>query len=165
VFPKLLLLDESLAPLHPSVVCKAPGTVRCVLWEQRGIRIIIVTHSPTLVALAEEDSLFLVKRIDSELRIAKASKDDTITGQGRVHPSAISKVVTAPGWTSERFPRCSPREGRNYLLLFSAAGVGAVGVSPPPLFDARLGAIPPLFRSCWSRSRGNICPIAPMLLS
>jgi ABC-type branched-subunit amino acid transport system ATPase component len=78
VFPKLLLLDESLAPLHPTVVRNALRTVRDVLWEQRRIRIIIVTHSPTLVALAEEDSLFRVARIGSTLKIEKASTDDTI---------------------------------------------------------------------------------------
>jgi hypothetical protein len=33
------------------------------------------------------------------------------------------------------------------------------------LFDAWLVAIPPLCRSCWARSRGNICLIAPMSLS
>jgi hypothetical protein len=35
----------------------------------------------------------------------------------------------------------------------------------PPLFDAWLVAISPLFRSCRARSRGNSCLMAPMLLS
>ena len=81
------------------------------------------------------------------------------------HPSAIYRVVTA-SWVNQGSHVFGGREGRNCLLLVSVAGVGGVGVSPPPpLFDAWLVAISSKCRSCWARSRGNSCLMAPMLLS
>lgn len=71
-----------------------------------------------------------------------------------------------PGWTRGRFPRFSGRDGRNYLSFLSVVGVGGVGVSPPPpLSEAWLGAMSSKCRSCWARSRGKSCLMAPMLLS
>ena len=46
----------------------------------------------------------------------------------------------------------------------SLAGEGGVGVSPPPpLFEAWLVAISSKCRSCWARSRGKSCRMAPIL--
>ncbi len=57
-FPKLLLLDEIDAPLHPDMVRFVLKTIREVLVEKHKIAVIATTHSPTTVALFESDSIF-----------------------------------------------------------------------------------------------------------
>lgn len=57
-FPKLLLLDEVDAPLHPSMVVSLLNTIITVLVEEEKISVILTTHSPSTVALAPENALF-----------------------------------------------------------------------------------------------------------
>jgi hypothetical protein len=57
-FPKLLLLDEVDAPLHPSMVVSLLKTIQTVLVKDEGISVILTTHSPSTVALAPEESLY-----------------------------------------------------------------------------------------------------------
>ncbi len=56
-FPKLVLLDEVDASLHPSMVSALIRVVEEVLIP-RGTKVVLVTHSPTTVALAPEISLY-----------------------------------------------------------------------------------------------------------
>lgn len=57
-FPKLLLLDEIDAPLHPSMVLSLLKTIKKVLVDEKNVSVILTTHSPSTVALAHEDTLF-----------------------------------------------------------------------------------------------------------
>ncbi|EIA1555049.1 AAA family ATPase [Vibrio parahaemolyticus] len=57
-FPKLLLLDEVDAPLHPSMVLSLLKTIQEILVEGKGVYVILTTHSPSTVALAPEEALF-----------------------------------------------------------------------------------------------------------
>lgn len=57
-FPRLLLLDEVDAPLHPSMVVSLLNTIREVLVDGEGISVILTTHSPSTVALASEETLY-----------------------------------------------------------------------------------------------------------
>lgn len=57
-FPKLLLLDEIDAPLHPDMVKFVLNTIREVLVNKHQISVIMTTHSPTTVALFDEDGIF-----------------------------------------------------------------------------------------------------------
>lgn len=57
-FPKLLLLDEVDAPLHPSMVVSLLKTVQEVLVDRKEVSVILTTHSPTTVALAPEETLY-----------------------------------------------------------------------------------------------------------
>lgn len=57
-FPRLLLLDEVDAPLHPSMVMSLLNTIQNVLVDDKGISVILTTHSPSTVALASEDSIY-----------------------------------------------------------------------------------------------------------
>ena len=57
-FPKLLLLDEVDAPLHPSMVLSLLNTIQSVLVEDKKISVILTTHSPSTVALAPEEAIF-----------------------------------------------------------------------------------------------------------
>lgn len=58
VFPKLLLLDEVDAPLHPSMTVSLLKTIQNVLVESKNVAVILTTHSPSTVALAPEGSIF-----------------------------------------------------------------------------------------------------------
>ncbi|MBE9597753.1 AAA family ATPase [Pedobacter sp. MC2016-24] len=58
IFPKLLLLDEPDAHLHPSMAQQFLNVVKDVLVAKFNIRVIITTHSPSTVVLAPEESLF-----------------------------------------------------------------------------------------------------------
>ena len=58
VFPKLLLLDEIDAPLHPSMTVSLLQTIQNVLVKDRGVSVIITTHSPSTVALAPENAIY-----------------------------------------------------------------------------------------------------------
>ena len=57
-FPKLLLLDEVDAPLHPSMVRSLLNTIQEVLVDGKDVSVILTTHSPSTVALAPEESLY-----------------------------------------------------------------------------------------------------------
>ncbi len=62
LFPKLLLLDEPDAHLHPSMTTQFLDVVSDVLVNKYGVRVIMTTHSPSTVALAPEGSIFEIKR-------------------------------------------------------------------------------------------------------
>lgn len=59
-FPKLLLLDEVDAPLHPEMVSIMLGVIQDILVEKHAIKVVLTTHKPTTVALAPEESIFQV---------------------------------------------------------------------------------------------------------
>lgn len=60
-FPKILLLDEIDAPLHPSMSKLLIDTVVGTFVGQHGIKVIATTHSPSTVALAPESSLYVMR--------------------------------------------------------------------------------------------------------
>lgn len=68
VFPKLLLLDEPDAHLHPSMTVQFLDVVSEVLVRKHGVRVIMTTHSPSTVALAPEGSVFQMERDRSEIQ-------------------------------------------------------------------------------------------------
>lgn len=57
-YPKLLLLDEIDAPLHPSMSRTLVETITKTLVGKYGINVIAATHSPSTVAIAPEESLY-----------------------------------------------------------------------------------------------------------
>jgi ABC-type ATPase involved in cell division len=61
-FPKLLLLDEPDAHLHPSMTTQFLDVISEVLVNRHGVRVIMTTHSPSTVALAPEGSVFQLER-------------------------------------------------------------------------------------------------------
>ena len=74
--PKLLLLDEMDASLHPEMVHRWLGAISNGLVAKQGIHCIITTHSPTTVALAPEDALFEMR--DGHSGLTKISKQDAL---------------------------------------------------------------------------------------
>lgn len=66
-YPKLLLLDEPDAHLTPLMIRKLLDTLHNVLVDNMGIAVIMTTHSPNTVALADESSLY-------DLKVSKSGK-------------------------------------------------------------------------------------------
>lgn len=74
--PKLVLLDEMDASLHPEMVRRWLTAISSGLVERQGIACILTTHSPTTVALAPEESLF--EMVDGEQGLRKVGKQEAL---------------------------------------------------------------------------------------
>lgn len=73
-YPKVLLFDEIDAFLHPPMTKSLLSTIQEVLIKRHGIKVILITHSPSTVALAPEESLYLMEKLDQQ-RLQKTTKD------------------------------------------------------------------------------------------
>lgn len=76
-FPDILLLDEVDASLHPSMMKNMLNVIENIFLKQ-GVKVILVTHSPTTIALAPEESIFVMNRSGQD-RIEKKSKPDALS--------------------------------------------------------------------------------------
>jgi len=77
VFPDVLLLDEVDASLHPSMMKNMLDVVHDVFLA-RSIKVMLVTHSPTTIALAPEESVYVMNRSGLK-RIEKKSKQEALS--------------------------------------------------------------------------------------
>jgi len=78
IFPKLLLLDEPDAHLHPTMAQQFLNVIKNVLIDKFDVRVMMTTHSPSTVVLTPEDCLFEMSRTNP--RISKSnSKNHTIS--------------------------------------------------------------------------------------
>lgn len=75
IFPKLFLLDEPDAHLHPSMTGMFIDVLNGVLVAQYGVRIIVTTHSPSTVALSPEGSVFVMSREQPRIRPAASQAE------------------------------------------------------------------------------------------
>ena len=71
--PKLLLLDELDAVLHPSMVSALISTLKD-LYVSRGTKVLLTSHSPMTVAALAENEIFRVVRTGMQLRIEPTTK-------------------------------------------------------------------------------------------
>ncbi|WP_179362679.1 AAA family ATPase [Nitrosopumilus oxyclinae] len=76
MFPKLLLLDEIDATLHPSMIENLFNVINEVFLKN-GTKVILSTHSPTTIALSDENSVFVVNK-DGENKIEKSTKKNAL---------------------------------------------------------------------------------------
>jgi predicted ATPase len=68
VFPKLLLLDEPDAHLHPSMSQQFLNVIKNVLVDKFSVQIIMTTHSPSTVILAPNDCIYEMSRLEPRIR-------------------------------------------------------------------------------------------------
>lgn len=68
--PRVLLLDEADASLHPMMVKSLLTVIEEIFVKQYSVRVILTTHSPSTVALAPVESLFVMSRTSPKLRPA-----------------------------------------------------------------------------------------------
>jgi len=78
VFPKLLLLDEPDAHLHPAMSQQFINVIKNILVDKYAVQVIMTTHSPSTVVLSPAESIYIMSR--DEPRINKAvSKDQAVS--------------------------------------------------------------------------------------
>ena len=75
-FPDVLLLDEVDASLHPSMMKNMLDVIERIFLDQ-GVKVVLVTHSPTTIALAPESAIFVMNRVGHN-RIEKKSKQEAL---------------------------------------------------------------------------------------
>ena len=75
--PKLLLLDELDAVLHPSMVAALVRTLK-ELFVPNGTKILMTSHSPITVAAVNEADIFCVKRTGGDVEISPTTKSEAI---------------------------------------------------------------------------------------
>ncbi|MCI5207635.1 MAG: ATP-binding protein [Candidatus Electrothrix sp. ATG2] len=76
VFPDVLLLDEVDASLHPSMMKNMLEVIDDVFLRQ-SVNVLLVTHSPTTIALAPEDSIHIMNPSGAE-RIIKKTRQEAL---------------------------------------------------------------------------------------
>ena len=72
-FPKVLLMDEPDASLHPSMAKQFLDVIQNVFVNDKQTYVIITTHSPSTIALSPEDSIYVMNK--TGIRLEKSSKD------------------------------------------------------------------------------------------
>lgn len=77
--PAIVLLDEPDATLHPSMIRSLLTMLEQQFVGDLGIHVIMTTHSPTTVALAPEESLFLMNKWGEPRLEPAASKDAALS--------------------------------------------------------------------------------------
>ena len=75
--PKLLLLDELDAVLHPSMVTALVTTLK-ELYVARGTKVLLTSHSPMSVAALAETEIFRMVRTGGRVRIGPTTRIDAI---------------------------------------------------------------------------------------
>lgn len=75
-FPDLLLLDEVDATLHPSMIRNMLGVVRDVFLAN-DVSVILVSHVPTTIALAPEESIYVMNP-SGPARIEKRTRNEAL---------------------------------------------------------------------------------------
>jgi len=78
IFPKLLLLDEPDAHLHPSMSHQFLNVVKNVLADKFGVQVMMTTHSPSTVILASTGSIYEMSRSEPKIQKA-ASKNHSVS--------------------------------------------------------------------------------------
>ncbi|PCE13568.1 hypothetical protein AUC47_07055 [Microbacterium sp. SZ1] len=153
--PKVLLLDEPDAALHPSMVRSMLAVIREVLVERLDMRVVMTTHSPTTVALSPDDAIFVMERTGVE-RLTRASKDAALrrllVGVPAISVSAENRrvvLVESPNdarWYSSIYAVIQPTLSSERSLEFVAAGGSGLADG----CDAVVGLVHKL------RSNGNL---------
>ena len=75
--PKLLLLDEPDAVLHPSMAAALITTLKSLLLPH-GTKILMTSHSPMTVATLDETDIFRVRRTGGRVSITPTTKSEAI---------------------------------------------------------------------------------------
>ena len=76
--PRLLLLDELDAVLHPSMVAALVSTLKA-LFVSQGTQVLMTSHSPMTVAALDEADIFRVVRTGGHVEVSRTTKSEAIT--------------------------------------------------------------------------------------
>ena len=75
--PKLLLLDELDAVLHPSMVAALVSTLK-TLFVSQGTQVLMTSHSPMTVAALDEADVFRIVRTGGHVEVSRTTKPEAI---------------------------------------------------------------------------------------
>ena len=75
--PKLLLLDELDAVLHPSMIAALVRTLK-TLFAPQGTKVLMTSHSAMTVAALDEADIFRVVRTGSSVKVSRTTKSEAI---------------------------------------------------------------------------------------
>ncbi len=75
--PRLLLLDELDAVLHPSMATALVETLK-TLFVAQGTKVLMTSHSPMTVAAVDEADIFQVVRTGSRVEVSRTTKSEAI---------------------------------------------------------------------------------------
>ena len=75
--PKLLLLDELDAMLHPSMVAALVRTLK-TLFVSQDTKVLMTSHSAMTVVALDEDDIFRVVRTGGSLKVSRTTKSEAI---------------------------------------------------------------------------------------
>ena len=75
--PKLLLLDELDAMLHPSMVAALVRTLK-TLFVSQGAKVLLTSHSPMTVAALDETDIFHVVRTGGDVKVFHTTRSQAI---------------------------------------------------------------------------------------
>lgn len=106
-YPKIFLLDEPDAHLHPSFAQHFIEVMYNILVKRFGIRVILTTHSPSTVALAPEEALF--EMWSHGQRVRKSSSKAATIGlltAGLVTVSATTRFTIVEDESDVEFYGC-----------------------------------------------------------
>jgi AAA domain, putative AbiEii toxin, Type IV TA system len=128
--PKLLLLDETDAPLHPKMVLAWLNIIKNGLVNDRGVNCILATHSPTTVALAPEGSVYEIDKDNAGLLpLTKQKALNKLTIGIPTHALSFSdrrhvftESVTDARIYDSLFQTIGPSLSRDYSLNFLPVG-------------------------------------------
>jgi len=117
--PKLLLLDEIDSPLNPSVIDKFISYIKDNFLTN-GVKVVIATHSPSTVAFAPDNAVYLVNTRKSEPLVATANNDaiDALS-EGFITLSDVMNFEKIPE------SKIIISEGKNYRYLSKAKEIYA----------------------------------------
>lgn len=121
VFPRLLLLDEIDATLHPSMIKNLLAVIDDVLLR-KGTKVVLATHSPTTVALVPDECVFVVNPGGPD-RIAKAAKSDAIQILTEGYMTMEDTIKVFDQTTKKRI--CVISEGDNVDYIKKAVSIFA----------------------------------------
>ena len=76
--PKMLLLDELDAVLHPSMVAALVTTLKS-LFVNQGTKVLMTSHSAMTVAALDESDIFRVVRNEDHVSVARPTKSEAIS--------------------------------------------------------------------------------------
>lgn len=76
--PTVILLDEIDSSLHPSMSKQLLNVLENIFVKKYKLKIIMVTHSPSTVALSPDDSIYVMENDDGKIFLNKRTKEEAI---------------------------------------------------------------------------------------
>lgn len=101
--PKLLLLDEVDATLHPAMIAKFFHMIKSSIVDASNVGVILTTHSPTTIAMAPEDGIFLKDSKQSSLVKANKKWALDLLCEGIIRVSEVQRFVFVEGVADKEY--------------------------------------------------------------